>query len=156
MTAHLCLGANLGDPADQIETAVQHLRDSGIRILRRSSLISTKPYGLQDQPDYLNQVVEVRCDLSPRELLRKIQDAEASMGRIRTLRWGPRLIDIDILLCEDQIVEEADLVVPHPDFTNRIFAMQLLDELVPDMYHPVLKKTIHDIFESLKRSGGTA
>ena len=156
MTAHLCLGAKLGDPADHIATAVQHLRDSGIRILRRSSLISTKPYGLQDQPDYLNQVVEVRCDLSPRELLRKIQDAEASMGRIRTLRWGPRLIDIDILLCEDQIVEEADLVVPHPDFTNRIFAMQLLDELVPDMYHPVLKKTIHDIFESLKRSGGTA
>ena len=156
MLAHLCLGANLGDPADQIETAVQQLRDSGIRILRRSSLISTKPYGLQGQPDYMNQVIEVRCDLSPRELLRKIQDAEASMGRIRTLRWGPRLIDIDILLCEDLIVNDSDLVVPHPDFTNRLFAMQLLDELVPDMVHPVLKKTLREIYENLKRTGGTA
>ena len=155
MIAHLCLGANLGDPADQIETAIQHLRDSGIRILRRSSLIHTKPYGLQDQPDYLNQVIEVRCDLSPRELLRKIQDAEASMGRIRTLRWGPRLIDIDILICEDQIVNEADLVVPHPDFTNRLFALRLLDELVPDSFHPVLKKTIHDLYGALQRSGGS-
>jgi 2-amino-4-hydroxy-6-hydroxymethyldihydropteridine diphosphokinase len=154
MIAHLCLGANIGDPADQIETAIQHLRNSGIRIIRRSSLIHTKPYGLKEQPDYLNQVIEVRCDLSPRELLRKIQDAEASMGRIRTLRWGPRLIDIDILLCEDQVVNDIDLVVPHPDFTNRLFALQLLDELVPDLFHPVLKKPIHDIYESLKKSGG--
>jgi 2-amino-4-hydroxy-6-hydroxymethyldihydropteridine diphosphokinase len=132
--AYLALGANIGDRRESMRTAVRLLREGGAcRITAASSLYLTKPVGLEDQPDFLNAVVEVRTGLSPRELLDYCRKIEETMGRQRTIRWGPRVIDIDILLYSDRRIDEDGLVIPHPRMVERAFVLVPLAEIAPDI-----------------------
>ena len=143
MLAYLGLGSNLGDRRANIDDAVRRLGETrGVTVTKVSSIYETKPVGGREQPDFLNAACEVATELSPRELLREAQRIEREMGRVRTVRWGPRNIDIDILLCGDAVIDEGDLTVPHPRLAAREFVLRPLAEIAPNVTHPVTKREI--------------
>ena len=155
MTAWLCLGSNQMKPRAQVQKAVRILAaDPKIRVLRKSSLVRTKAYGKEDQPDFRNQVIEIDTKYSPLDLLQKGLAVETEMGRVRNERWGPRVIDIDILLYEDEEMQTMSLTLPHPDFHTRRFVLELLCEVDPELKHPVLNKTMAKLLEELGHAGG--
>lgn len=133
VTAYLGLGANLGDRAEAIAAALRGLHQPpALEVTRRSSLYETAPVGVTDQPDFLNAVAEVRTTLTPQELLTRVLQLEQQMGRARTQRWGPRVIDIDILLYGDCILAGPELTLPHPRMMGRAFVLRPLAEIAPD------------------------
>lgn len=129
MKAYLGLGSNLGPRDRNLSAARRRLRAMGVRILRRSAVVETEPWGVLDQPRFLNQVLEVEWAGTPRRLLRVAHAVEQEGGRVRTKRWGPRTIDVDILLFGDERVNEKDLVIPHPRINERAFVLEGLHEL---------------------------
>ena len=130
--AYLGLGGNLGDPAAAMAAALRALdADPGISVAVVSSLYRTPPWGVADQPDFLNAVAAVDTALSPRQLLARCLDVERALKRVRDIRWGPRIIDIDILLYGDETIGEEGLQVPHPRMTSRAFVMVPLAEIAP-------------------------
>ncbi len=154
MKAHICLGSNLGDSKALMQEAREAISQlAHCSLLKASAMIETKPYGMTDQPVFLNQVLEIETDLDPLTLLRKLLDIETGMGRVRTVKWGPRTIDIDILLMEDTIYMDDELCLPHPDFHRRDFALELLMELDPDLLHPVFNKSISELHHQLRNGG---
>ena len=126
---YLGLGTNLGRRARSLSAARRRLRERGVRITRRSRVIETEPWGVKDQPRFLNQVVEGDWQGTPRQLLKITQDVEREGGRVRTRRWGPRVIDIDILLYGNERLKLRGLVVPHPRIAERPFVLESLSEL---------------------------
>jgi 2-amino-4-hydroxy-6-hydroxymethyldihydropteridine diphosphokinase len=128
-TAYVGLGSNLGRRSRNLSAARRGLRQEGVRILRQSRVIETEPWGVTDQPRFLNQVIEVEWTGTPRQLLRALKEVERAGGRTPTRRWGPRVIDVDILLFGDQRINERDLVVPHPGIAERPFVRESLAEL---------------------------
>jgi len=133
-TAYLGLGSNLGDKEANLKLAVKLLGDNPrCSIVRASSLYATRPVGVEDQPEFLNAVIELRTSLAPRELLEACVEVERKIGRTRTIRWGPRVIDVDILLYEDASVNAEDLVIPHPRLIERAFALVPLAEIAPNV-----------------------
>jgi 2-amino-4-hydroxy-6-hydroxymethyldihydropteridine diphosphokinase len=142
----LLLGSNLGDKLDNLKRAREHLGE----VFRTSAVYETGAWGNTDQPDFLNQVIEIGSPLAPAALLEKVLRIEKELGRIRLERWGSRLIDIDILLYGNKIVESANLIVPHPELPNRRFALTPLAEIAPSFLHPVLRKTIAQLLEECK------
>ena len=152
MIAYLCLGSNLNNPETQVQQALQKLReDPNIRILKSSTLIQTKPVGNLNQPDFYNKVIEVETSYSSDELLQKALNLENQMGRVRSEHWGPRIIDIDILLYEDEIKHTQDLILPHPEMTKRKFVLELLCSIAPDLIHPVLHKSIANLLKDIEK-----
>lgn len=131
--AYLGLGSNLGDRAAHLAMARALLEEHGVRILRQSSVVETEPWGVAEQPRFLNQVVEAEWERSPRALLEAAKAVEAAIGRSRTYRWGPREIDVDVLLVGDEAIHEPDLQIPHPRMFERDFVMGPLRELRPDI-----------------------
>lgn len=133
--AYLCLGSNLGDRAGTMAKAVGLIARIGLKIIARSSLYETPPWGPVPQGPYLNLVVAVETELSARELLNMLLGVEHAFGRDRTreVRFGPRTIDIDILLYGDETVAEPDLEIPHPRMMERAFALVPLSEIAPDL-----------------------
>lgn len=132
-TAYLGLGANLGDRLANLQRAVDLLGEvPGLAVARSSRVYETEPVGGPEQPDYLNAVVEVRTDLAPHALLEACLGVEARMGRIRSERWGPRPIDVDVLTYDDRTIDDPDLVVPHPRMHERGFVLIPLAELTAD------------------------
>jgi 2-amino-4-hydroxy-6-hydroxymethyldihydropteridine diphosphokinase len=131
--AYLGLGSNVGDRARNLAEALRLLTAGGAAVLRESAVRETEPFGVTDQPPFLNQVVEVDWSGGPRELLAATRAVEAAVGRRPTYRWGPREIDVDILLFGDESVNEPDLVVPHPGLREREFVLAPLRELRPDL-----------------------
>jgi 2-amino-4-hydroxy-6-hydroxymethyldihydropteridine diphosphokinase len=131
-TAYLGLGSNLGDRLENLRRAVALLWDRGIRVVRSSRVYETEPVGGPPQPEYLNAVVEIEVDGSARELLDECLAAEDAMGRERTERWGPRIIDVDVLTFGDETIDEPGLRVPHPRMHERAFVLIPLVELDPD------------------------
>ena len=127
--SHLGLGSNLGSRARNLSAARRRLRQKGARILRQSRVIETEPWGVTDQPRFLNQVLEVEWPGSPRQLLAAAKAVEREGGRKPTRPWGPRTIDIDILLFDDVSVSEPDLQIPHPRIAERSFVVAGLREL---------------------------
>jgi 2-amino-4-hydroxy-6-hydroxymethyldihydropteridine diphosphokinase len=125
----LGLGSNVGTRSRNLSAARRRLREKGVRIRRQSQVIETEPWGVSDQPRFLNQVVEGEWNGSPRQLLRVAKAVEREGGRVQTTRWGPRTVDVDILFFGDQKVDEPDLVIPHPRIKERPFVLQSLDEL---------------------------
>ena len=152
-TAYLALGANIGGPRDNMRAAVRLLGESGAcHVTAVSSLYLTKPVGITDQPDFLNAVIAVRTTLSPAELLDLCRNVENTLGRERTIRYGPRVIDIDILFYGDAVVREENLSIPHPDTVDRTFVTVPLAEIAPDIL-PRGGVSARDAAEKLDRSG---
>jgi 2-amino-4-hydroxy-6-hydroxymethyldihydropteridine diphosphokinase len=136
--AFVGLGSNLGDPVSQIRIALNELSQlSKSRLIRQSALYRTAPWGNTDQPDFVNAVAEIETDLSARQLLDSLLQVEARAGRVREgLRWGPRLIDLDLLIYGDERIDESNLHVPHPRMQDRAFVMVPLVELEPTLEVP--------------------
>ena len=128
-TAYLGLGSNLGRRARNLSAARRRLRQKGVRIVRQSHVIQTEPWGVIDQPRFLNQVIEVDWTGTPRQLLKALREVEREGGRTPTRRWGPRIIDVDILLFGDERITQRDLVIPHPGIAERSFVREPLREL---------------------------
>ena len=150
MAIYIALGSNLGDKENNLKEALRRLAKKGITVRRVSGFIATKPYGVTDQPDFLNAVAEIETEKSPPELLQVLLQTEKEMGRRRTRRWGERNIDLDLLLYDDQIIDLPELKVPHPDMQNRDFVLRPLAQIAPGTLHPVLGKTIRQLLEELK------
>jgi len=146
---YLGIGSNIGEREDNCLRAITLLEERGLRITRRSSLCETEPWGVREQPKFINMVVEAETDLSPRELLQLLKRTERDMGRQPGTKWGPRLIDLDILLYDDMVLDETDLKIPHPLMHLRSFVLQPLSEIAPEKVHPVLKRKIGDLSRSL-------
>ncbi|CAN7489463.1 2-amino-4-hydroxy-6-hydroxymethyldihydropteridine diphosphokinase [Mesorhizobium caraganae] len=133
-TVYLSLGGNLGDPAASMATALRLLdADESTRVIAVSSLYRTPPWGKLDQPDFLNAAAEISTTLTPRALLDLCLEAERKLKRVREERWGPRLIDIDILVFGDRIIHETGLEVPHPRMLERAFVLAPLAEIAPEL-----------------------
>jgi 2-amino-4-hydroxy-6-hydroxymethyldihydropteridine diphosphokinase len=131
--AYLGLGSNLGDRQRNLEQAVSALDGtSGIRVMRVSSFRVTPPYGVEDQPEFLNGVVEAETELDPPALLAAVKEIETKLGRVPSYRWGPRQIDIDILLYDRLRWESPELTIPHPGILVRPFVTEPLAELAPE------------------------
>ena len=146
---YIGIGSNLGDRQANCLKAIAFLNQAGQRVLKQSSQYETEPWGKTDQPRFINMAVEIETDLNPRGLLRRLKEIENYMGRVHTARWGPRLIDLDILLYEDQVVTEDELQIPHPRMHERAFVLQPLAEICPENVHPLLHKSIDELLRLL-------
>lgn len=144
-TAYISIGSNLGNREENCKNAIKLLIEDGVKVVKLSSTIETKPWGLTDQPMFINMALSIETDKTPAELLTAIKSIEADLGRRPGVRWGPRIIDLDILLYEDLVIKTSNLEIPHPEMCNRDFVMKPLLEIAPDVIHPVLKKSIKEI-----------
>lgn len=152
--AYIALGSNLGDKEKNLQRAIMLLMQQGIDVEKVSSFISTEPYGVTDQPQFLNAVCRVRTTLTPLALLDVLLATELAMGRVRLRHWGERNIDLDLLLYEDVVMDVPRLRLPHPDMQNRDFVLLPLAEIAPELVHPTLKKTIQELKDSLLSKAG--
>lgn len=150
--AFLGLGGNIGDPAAAMAAALRALDASAeVTVVAVSSLYRTPPWGLADQPDFLNAVAEIRTSASPRGLLDLCLATEAALKRVRSIRWGPRVIDIDILDFDRLVIDEPGLQLPHPRMNDRAFVLAPLAEIAPDF--PVAGTTAARQLNGLDRAG---
>jgi 2-amino-4-hydroxy-6-hydroxymethyldihydropteridine diphosphokinase len=141
--AYIGLGSNLGDRRAIIAAALEQLRPRRI-----SAVLETEPVGKTDQPRFLNAVAELETELPPADLLNRLLDVERGLGRVRVERWGPRLIDLDLLLYGDEQVRSESLSVPHPELHRRRFVLEGLAELCPERAVPGLGRTVRELLES--------
>ncbi|MBD1372439.1 2-amino-4-hydroxy-6-hydroxymethyldihydropteridine diphosphokinase [Hazenella sp. IB182357] len=150
VTAYLGLGANLGDPIQQLKQAIKCLHlTNGICVSQISSVYQTSPVGVTDQPDFYNLVVEIQTILTPHTLLDKVLQVEKRLKRIRDVKWGPRTIDIDILLYEKRQITQDDLKIPHPEMSKRAFVLIPLQEIAPDVMIPGLDQSVNQCMATL-------
>ena len=144
-TAYLALGSNLGDKEANLRRALELVQQRGVEVVKTSSFICTEPYGVTDQPQFLNGVCEVRTSLAPLALMHTLLEIEQEMGRVRLRHWGERNIDLDLWLYEDVVMDTPQLKLPHPDMQNRDFVLLPLAEIAPELVHPTLQKTISEL-----------
>ena len=144
-TAVLLLGTNTGKRMEMLEEAGKRLELIG-RVEHLSSIYETAPWGNTDQPAFLNQVVVLNTDLSAQTLMQSLLAIEEAMGRQRIMKWEPRIIDIDLLFYNDHVINEDHLIVPHPLLHVRKFTLAPLNELMPAYVHPVLMKSMHELY----------
>lgn len=153
LPVYLHLGTNLGDRRANLQLALQQMASLGIQIIRVSALYETDAWGIEDQPDFINLALEARTDLLPNELLKQTQQIELDMGRVRKRKWGERLIDIDLLYYGSEIIDEADLHLPHPGIPERNFVLIPMLEIAPDWLDPRRQKTIEELYEASRDTG---
>jgi 2-amino-4-hydroxy-6-hydroxymethyldihydropteridine diphosphokinase len=149
-TIYLLLGSNMGNSQEQLLLAQKNIAVDIGNIKAASSLYSTAAWGNTDQADFLNQVLIVETNLPASKLLKSILSIEKNMGRVRTIKNAPRIIDIDILFFNNDIIQAKKLIIPHPEIQNRRFVLTPLVELSPNFMHPTLKKTIHQLLIACK------
>ncbi len=149
--SYVALGSNMGERHSEIEQAIQTLQeDASCRGIHVSKLIETKPYGGVEQDDFLNGVLSMETLYTPYELLSCLQKIETNAKRIREIHWGPRTLDLDILLYDEEIMYSKDLTIPHYDMVNRDFVLQPLAQLDPYVVHPILHKTSTMLWNELQ------
>ena len=153
--AYLGLGTNMGDREENLRAALRLLSaGAGIRLLRWSQVYETEPWGVTDQPKFLNLAVAAATTLGPEALLTLCQDVENRLGRLPGPRWGPRLIDVDILLYGNDMVELPHLQIPHPRLHLRAFALMPLEEVAGEVIHPSLRKSVSQLVrDAVDREG---
>ncbi len=139
---YLLMGGNIGDRLFYLQSAIEKVESQIGRVLQCSAIYETAPWGVADQPDFLNQAIELETPLQPVELLKGLLAIELALGRERHHKWYARTIDIDILLYADQIIGLDELEIPHPRLQFRRFALTPLAQIAPQIVHPVLNKTI--------------
>jgi len=152
-TVHIGLGSNLGDREAHIRKALLLIENTdGVNLVKTSSLMETSPEGgPPHQGEYLNGAAEITCQDNAESLLRKLQNIENQLGRVRREKWGPRTIDLDLLLFGAKVIDIPQLKIPHPLMHQRLFVMKPLVEIAPDLIHPVLGLTMSEILFSLER-----
>jgi 2-amino-4-hydroxy-6-hydroxymethyldihydropteridine diphosphokinase len=149
---YLALGSNLGDRERHLRLARESLAPD-VRVIRASTIYETPPWGVTEQPSFLNQVLLAESDLPPRALLHFLKERERALGRVPTFRYGPRVIDIDILFYDDILLESPDLVIPHPRIPERAFVLVPMAELAPEFRHPALGKTMQELLDAVDSRG---
>lgn len=148
--AYLGLGSNMGDKLLYLKEAIEEIgKLEKTEVLAVSSLYITKPWGKTDQDDFLNQVVCIKTNLTPQELLKSLQDIEINMGRQRNQKWGPRIIDIDILLYGDEVIHTEELIIPHPYMKQRLFVLVPLAEINENVIFPDDGTHIQEVLSSV-------
>ncbi|MDX1911980.1 MAG: 2-amino-4-hydroxy-6-hydroxymethyldihydropteridine diphosphokinase [Saprospiraceae bacterium] len=146
INVYLGLGSNIGDRAANLRAGMALLDKEVGKIAKKSHLYETQPWGKTDQDPFLNQVIMLNTSLDPRELLEKITRIERELGRERKEKWGPRTLDIDILLYGKRVVRDKGLEIPHPEMHKRGFVLAPLMEIAPDLEHPLLHKQIDELY----------
>lgn len=151
MAVYIALGSNLGNKEENLKKALALLPGKGVHPVQVAPFLTTAPYGVTDQPDFLNTVARVETELAPEELLQALLAVEQEMGRVRRRHWGERNIDLDLLLYDDRVLDLPDLKLPHPDMQNRAFVLEPLACIAPDAVHPVLGKTAGTLWAELQQ-----
>lgn len=141
---YLALGTNLGDRPANLSAAIETL-PLEIKVIAKSKIYETPPWGYENQPAFLNMAVKCETNLEPESLLKCLKQLEVQLGREQSFHWGPRLIDIDILFYDDLILESESLIIPHPRLRERAFVLVPLADIAPGFVHPVLKETIKEL-----------
>lgn len=147
---YIAFGSNIGSREQNIRNAIRSLEEK-CKILNISSLYETEPMYYENQDRFLNGVLKVQTYLTPQELLEFILSTEAKLGRVRTIKNMPRTIDLDILFYGDQVIKEENLIVPHPKIQERGFVLIPLNQIEPDLVHPVLQKTVKELLSELPK-----
>jgi len=147
VTAYIGLGSNLGDREEHLNRAVGMLENtSGVRVTKISAYFNTVPVGYTEQPDFLNAVAEIETTLTAYELLGICGGIEKTLKRERIVHWGPRTIDLDILLFGDLVLNDASLIIPHPRMLEREFVLKPLSDIAPERIHPVCNKSVRELY----------
>jgi 2-amino-4-hydroxy-6-hydroxymethyldihydropteridine diphosphokinase len=149
---YLALGSNLGDRLANLEAALAALPPA-VKVLQRSPVYETPPWGITDQPAFLNMVVQGKTRLPPLQLLSQLKSLESRLGRLPSIRYGPRLIDIDILFYNNLVLNTPSLTIPHPHLHERAFVLVPLADLAGDLVHPVLRKPIRELLTGIETTG---
>lgn len=152
-TAYISIGSNMGDKQAYLQGAVDEFKKHKMcRVIKQASVIETLPYGKTDQDNFLNSALEIKTLLSPVELLSLCNILESKAGRVRKEVWGPRTLDADIIFYDDIVMnnEEPELIIPHKDMHNREFVLKPMDEIAPQVMHPLYQKSVRVLYEELK------
>lgn len=149
--AYLSIGSNIGNKESNLREAINYIEDiDGVNIEKTSSFIKTEPWGFEEQEEFLNGAIKIRTILSPKELMESLLKIESDMKRERIIKWGPRIIDLDIIFYDNLVSDDEFIVLPHPRMEEREFVLKPLAEIAPNKIHPLLNKRVFRLLEELK------
>jgi 2-amino-4-hydroxy-6-hydroxymethyldihydropteridine diphosphokinase len=148
-TVFIGIGSNLGNREQNCTSAIKLLIENGLKVTKMSRKFETEPWGVENQPRFINMAVKAETVLEPLKLLAMLKDIESRLGRKSDIRWGPRIIDLDILFYDDIVIKTPELNIPHPGISERVFVLRPLSEIAPDKIHPVLQKSIKKMFDEI-------
>jgi len=148
-TVYIGIGSNLGEREENCLHAIELLTHEGIVVKRRSLMYETEPWGVKDQPRFINMVVEIETEIGPQRLLQILKTIEQRLGRVDISRWGPRCIDLDIIFYDDIVLMDEGIQIPHPMMHQREFVLRPLSEIAAEQMHPLLKRSVKDLLAEI-------